>query len=69
MGSLSGHTKEMDRLSAADRNFAPRMRLLEAAYRDQVARLNDGCCPRDVVWELRDAYRRAHQLRPIQGAP
>jgi hypothetical protein len=44
------------------------MRLLEAAYRDQVARLKEGCCPKDVIWELRDAYRRAHELRPIKGA-
>jgi hypothetical protein len=44
------------------------MRLLEAAYRDQVARLKEGCCLKDVVWELRDAYRRAHELRPIKGA-
>ena len=69
MGSLSGHTKEMDRLSAADRNFAPRQRMLNAAHRDQLLRLSEGASVASVVYELRSAYRLAYELRPIQGAP
>ena len=63
-----GRVLTLDSIASQDTNFVPRMRLLEAAYRDQVARLKEGCCPRSVVWELRDAYRRAHELRPIKGA-
>jgi hypothetical protein len=63
-----GRVLTLDSIASQDTNFVPRMRLLEAAYRDQVARLKEGCCLKDVIWELRDAYRRAHELRPIKGA-
>jgi hypothetical protein len=41
------------------------MRLLNQAHRDQLARLREGCVLCSVVDELRDAYRRAHEARPI----
>ena len=63
-----GRVLMLESIAGQDTNFAPRMRLLDAAYRDQVQRLREGCCPKDVIWELRDAYRRAHELRPIRGA-
>lgn len=56
-------------LSGNDRNFALRMRLLNQAHRDAVARLAIGHDPGAVVWELRDAYRRAHEARPIWSGP
>jgi len=54
-----------DKLSANDQNFVLRMRLLNQAHRDQLARLREGCVLCSVVDELRDAYRRAHEARPI----
>ncbi len=67
MGSLAGHIKEMDLLAHVDRNFAPRMRMLNAAHRDQLLRLQDGASLCSVVYELRRAYAFAYELRPILG--
>jgi hypothetical protein len=67
VGSLAGHIKELDKLSAVDRNFVPRQRMLNAAHRDQLLRLKEGASVASVVYELRRAYAFAYELRPILG--
>ena len=65
MSGKDGMAQDGGNLHSNDRNYIARMRLLNQAHRDAVARLRDGHNLAAVLWELRDAYRLAEQARPI----